>query len=333
MRSEKSGVRDQKLETKSEASDSHFSNLISRFSSVLRWLGSPIVRRWLQALVIALVALFFGLALYDLMPKVMAQQWRLEPGYLLLAFALLVLRGPVPAYGWWAILKQLGYRLSWWRSVRILYYSALAGYLPGSMWHAVSRVYLAEKEGVPKLTAAISVAIESVMILLAALVVASLSLVAWPDPPLWAAALCGAVLLLVIGKPNLFFRAINWGLAHIGRNPVQVRLSSGDMVRLLLPFVLNWVIFGLMFYAILAALYPGLSPIYIPVVTGVFTAAWVGGYLAIFVPQGLGVRELIIVSLLAVIGVPAPVATAAALLARLWSILGVGIWGAISTRL
>ena len=105
------------------------------------------------------------------------------------------------------------------------------------------------------------------------------------------------------------------------------------MVRLLLPFILNWIIFGLMFYAILASLYPSLSPVYIPLVSGIFTAAWVGGYLAIFVPQGLGVRELIIVTLLAVIGVPAPVATAAALLARLWSILGVGIWGAIATRL
>jgi uncharacterized membrane protein YbhN (UPF0104 family) len=71
----------------------------------------------------------------------------------------------------------------------------------------------------------------------------------------------------------------------------------------------------------------------LPVVTGIFTAAWVGGYLAVFVPQGWGVREFIIVTLLAAVGVPAPVATAAALLSRLWSLLGTGIWGLISTRL
>jgi glycosyltransferase 2 family protein len=101
----------------------------------------------------------------------------------------------------------------------------------------------------------------------------------------------------------------------------------------MLPFILNWLIFGAMFYAIILSIYPDLSPVYLPVITGVFTAAWVGGYLAVFVPQGLGVRELIIVTLLAVLGVPAAVATAAALIARLWSMLGVGIWGAISTRL
>lgn len=298
-----------------------------------RWLGSPVVRRWLQVAVTALVVLFFGLALWDIMPKVLAYPWDFQPGYLALAFVLLVLRGPVPAYGWWAIMRQLGCVLPWWRSVRILYYSALAGFLPGSVWHAVSRVYLAEKEGVPKSLTTISVVLESVLILLAALVVSSLSLIAWPNPPLWAALLGLVILVAIIWRPDLAFRAANWGLQRIGRKPLDVTLGPRDMVRLMLPFILNWLIFGAMFYAILAALYPSLSPVYIPLVAGVFTAAWVGGYLAIFVPQGLGVREIIIVTLLSVIGVPAPVATAAALLARLWSILGVGIWGAIATRL
>jgi glycosyltransferase 2 family protein len=268
-----------------------------------------------------------------LVPKVLSYSWDFQPWYLVLALALLVLRGPVPVYGWWAIMKHLGHTLPWWRSVRVLYYSAMAGFLPGSMWHAVGRVYLAEREGVPKMITAISVAIESVLILLAALVVSSLSLIAWPDPPLWAAGAGLVVLGLTIARPDLFFRLANWGLVKIGRRPVEVQMSAWDMVRLMLPFILNWLIFGAMFYAIILSIYPDLSPVYLPVITGVFTAAWVGGYLAVFVPQGLGVRELIIVTLLAVLGVPAAVATAAAVIARLWSMLGVGIWGAISTRL
>ncbi len=293
----------------------------------------PFVRRGLQIVVVGLVAFFFGLALVDVGPKVLSYPWDLQSGYLALAFVLLVVRGPVPVYGWWAIMRQLGYTLAWRPAVRILYFSAMAGFVPGSVWHAVSRVYLSEKEGVPKAITTISVVLESILILLAALVVASLSLIAWPNPPLWAAGLGLLALVTIIWRPDLAFRAVNWGLARIGRKPLDVTLTPRDMVRLMLPFILNWVIFGVMFYAILAALYPGLSTIYIPLVTGVFTAAWVGGYLAIFVPQGLGVREIIIVTLLAVIGVPAPVATAAALLARLWSILGIGIWGAIATRL
>jgi len=302
-------------------------------ASAAQWLSSPVVRRWLQITVTVLVAFFFGLALLEIMPKVLAYKWNFQPGWLAIAFILLVLRGPVPVYGWWAIMKQLGYALPWRRSTRILYYSAMAGYLPGSVWHAVSRVYLSDKESVPKTITTISVVLESVFILLGAVVVAALSLFAWPNPPLWAAAIGLVVLVAVIWRPDIAFKVANWGLGRIGRKPLEVVLSPGDMVRLLLPFILNWIIFGAMFYAILAALYPGLSLIYLPLVSGIFTASWVIGYLAIFVPQGLGVRELIIVTLLAVIGVPAEVATAAALLARLWSILGVGIWGAIATRL
>jgi glycosyltransferase 2 family protein len=263
------------------------------------------------------------------MPKVLAYPWNFQPGWLAIAFVLLVLRGPVPVYGWWAIMKQLGYRLSWRRSTRILYYSAMAGYVPGSVWHAVSRVFLTDREGVPKTITTVSVVLESVFILLGAVVVAALSLFAWPSPPLWAAAAGLVVLVAVIWRPDIAFKVANWGLQRIGRKPLDITLAPGSMIRLLLPFILNWIIFGAMFYAILAALYPNLSPAYLPLVAGIFTASWVVGYLAIFVPQGLGVRELVIVTLLAVVGVPAPVATAAALLARLWSILGVGIWGAI----
>jgi hypothetical protein len=180
---------------------------------------------------------------------------------------------------------------------------------------------------VPKTITTVSVVLESVFILLGAVVVAALSLFAWPLRPsssaLWAAAIGLAVLVAVIWRPDIAFKAANWGLGRIGRKPLEIALTPRDMVRLLLPFILNWIIFGAMFYAILAALYPGISLIYVPLVSGIFTASWVIGYLAIFVPQGLGVRELIIVTLLAVIGVPA----------RLWSILGVGIWGAIATRL
>jgi uncharacterized membrane protein YbhN (UPF0104 family) len=99
------------------------------------------------------------------------------------------------------------------------------------------------------------------------------------------------------------------------------------------PFALNWIVFGVMFYLIVASLYPELGLVYLPVVTGIFTAAWVAGYVAVFVPQGWGVREFVIVTLLAAVGVPPPVGTAAALIARLWSMLGTALWGLISTRL
>jgi uncharacterized membrane protein YbhN (UPF0104 family) len=209
----------------------------------------------------------------------------------------------------------------------------MAAFLPGSVWHVVGRVYLAEREGVPRMAATLSVVLETVLILMSALVVGSLSLISWPDPPWWAVAGGAAVLLVVVGRPQVVLWAANRVLTSLGRRTLDIALTSGDVLRLMWPFALNWLAFGVMFFLIVASLYPSVPLFYLPVVTGIFTAAWVGGYLAVFVPQGWGVREFIIVTLLAAVGVPAPVATAAALLSRLWSLLGTGIWGLISTRL
>lgn len=296
-------------------------------------LADPRVRRGAQIIIIALILFFFGLALYNLAPEFAKYDWQLEPVWLVVATVILIARGPLPVWSWWLIMQKLGYRLSFRQSIRMVYYSALAGFLPGSMWHAVSRVYLAEQAGVPKLVTTISVVVESALNFLAAVIVAGLSLVAWPDPPLWAIIPAALVIIAVIARPDLFFRFVDWAMLRLKRKPLNVTLSSADVVRITIPFALNWLAFGAVFYALLAALYPSLSLIYLPVVTGIFTVAWVGGYLAIVVPQGLGVREFIIVTLLAVLGIPAPVATAAALLARLWSLIGIGLWGAISTRL
>ena len=169
-----------------------------------------------------LILAFFALALYDLWPKLAAYDWQLEPGWLAVALVILVVRGPLPVWGWWLILRKLGYRVSFRKSTRIVYYSALAAYLPGSMWHYVGRVYLAEKEGVPRLRGVISIAIELVLILLAALAVAGLSLACVARSA--AVGGCARTVLLVgvIWRPDLFFRLVDWGLQRIGRKPLGV---------------------------------------------------------------------------------------------------------------
>jgi glycosyltransferase 2 family protein len=295
--------------------------------------ASSVVRRRSQFVIYAAAIGFFALALFELAQDAVRFSWDVQPGYMMLAAFLLVLRGPLPAYGWWAILRHLGYALPWWRTVRIVYHSALAGYLPGFAWHAVSRVIMAEQEGIPRAPAVISVAIESVLVLLAAFIVAWSSVIAWPDPPLWIVALGALILVIVLIRPDFYAAAIDLGLQRIGRTSLNIQLTRGTSIRLLLPFVLNWIVFGVVFWAIIAAIYPGFSALMIPVVTGIFAAGWAGGYLAIVVPQGLGVRELIIATLMIAIGVPAPVAVASALLARLCSVLGVGLWALISARL
>ncbi|MEO5953436.1 MAG: lysylphosphatidylglycerol synthase domain-containing protein, partial [Chloroflexia bacterium] len=132
-------------------------------------MAEPRVRRGAQIVIAVLILVFFGLAVYDLAPKFAAYEWKLEPGWLVVAFVILIARGPLPVWSWWLIMQRLGYPLPFRKSMRMVYYSALAGFLPGSMWHAVSRVYMAEQAGVPKLVTTISVVVESALNFLAAM--------------------------------------------------------------------------------------------------------------------------------------------------------------------
>lgn len=297
-------------------------------------LSSGRVRRWAQALLALVVVGFFGRAVYDLAPEILSYDWVLDPVYIVVSGVLLVLRGPVPVYAWAKVLEKLGYLLPWRVSARAVYYSALAGFVPGSVWHAVSRVMLVEREGVPRLASAVSVGIESVLVLLGAALVSSLTLFAWQDAPTFLGVVLVVALALLVTQPGPLFRLLNWILARLKRRPIDVTLTARDMLALLWPYLLSWLIFAAISFALVAALYPSLTWASAPVVGGIFTASWVAGYLAVFVPQGLVVRELFIVSLLtSLVGVPPPIAAAAALLSRAWSMLGIVLWAGIASRL
>lgn len=281
----------------------------------------------------ALVLVSFAFAVYKLAPDLAEyKDWHFNPYYLLAASVIMFARGPIGAYGWWLTLTRLGHRLPWWRTVRIVYYSNMAGFIPGSVWDKVSKVMLAEKEGLPRLVGVISVGIESVMVLLGALVVSALTLLGWKDAPLWAGlALLVGIMALVL-QPQLLLRLLNWLLLRLKRKPLNIQLTARDMLLLLPSFVLNWALYGVLSWALVASLMPSLPLSTLPLMAGIFTLAWQLGYLTP-VPQGVGVREGVLVALLSsLVGIPVPVATAAALLARVWSILGVAVWAAISTR-
>ena len=60
---------------------------------------------------------------------------------------------------------------------------------------------------------------------------------------------------------------------------------------LLPPFILSWVAYGFISFFWTAALYPQLAWSDWPAITGLYTAAWVIGFLTLIVPNGWGVRE------------------------------------------
>jgi hypothetical protein len=301
------------------------------FAVVRRWMGNKQLRRGLQIGIVVLVFFFLGRALWQEWPKIAAYPWHLEWGYVVLALATLLLRGPIICWGWRLILRHLGYPLPWPTAIRIYFYSGLAKYMPGSLWYAVGRVLLAEQVGVPKMVTTVSIALETAVITVAAILVGALALTAHADAPWWMLAGVLAGLLVFLAYPTPWFALMNRGLALLGRPPVTVTITGKQLLLLLPPFTLNWIAYGFISFFWTAALYPQLAWTDWPAITGLYTASWVIGFLALLVPNGWGVREGLLVGFLTnLLGLPVAVAIGAAILSRLGSIFGEAAWAFIA---
>ena len=293
----------------------------------------PEVRRGVQIGVVMLILIFFGLALARQWPDIVAYRWQVEPVYLVLAAALLLGRAPLQVYTWNQLLARLGYPLAWGTAFRIYFQSALAKYVPGSIWFAVGRVVLAERIGVPRRATGVSVVLEQVLVTVSALLISALALTALPSGPLWPYLAVFAALIGFVVWPRPVFAALDWGLRRLGRAPLALDLHGGDLLRALIPFVANWLWYGVTSFCWTAAVYPALPTTQLPAVIGLYTASWTIGFLTLLVPNGWGVREgLLIAGLTGVLGLPLPAAGAAAVLSRLGSILADAFWAAVVTR-
>ena len=91
--------------------------------------------------------------------------------------------------------------------------------------------------------------------------------------------------------------------------------------RLLIGCTVSWVLYGAAFQMLAIGLFgasSGMTPSYI----AVFTLSYLFGYLALFAPGGLGVRETVLAGLLVAAGLEVnPNATILVLFSRLWMTL------------
>ncbi len=248
---------------------------------------------------------------------------------LLASYALgcLIWRGVVTGLG--------GPRLSVGDAASIYLVSNLARYLPGKVWSIAGMAVLAKGKGVPVAVSATSAAIMQGVGLLAAAAVGLGAFVGGPGrlPRLGLAVAAAAtcLLLLMLAVPPLFRAVVARGFRWIGTAP-PTNLTAGRVVRWLFGLAGVWVVMGASFWLFAASLDMSLPP---ASAASDFAAAYVAGYLMIFAPAGVGVREGFLVALLAPTLGSGP-ATVLAVAARLWmtaaEVIPAGILWALHQR-
>jgi uncharacterized membrane protein YbhN (UPF0104 family) len=259
--------------------------------TALEWFrGSPRGRTVSHALVFGLLV-FLALRLWRLWSSADFSLRDAQPA--IAGAAVLVSTLAVASYGyvWLVTLRRLGVPAGR-EQLGVFLKSQLGKYIPGSIWQYAGRVELGRDAGIPA-----NIGLASISVEVGASVAAALLLGLLAMPRLVAVGVLACVLffaLVAAGTRSPISRIVN-GVARIDKAFLG---SAIRLVPLVIPlYCAVWLVYGLAFWLTARSLY-AVSASDVLLYVGVFALAWAVGFVAIFAPGGVGVREAMIVALL-----------------------------------
>lgn len=257
-------------------------------------------------------------------PLISAYSWDLCVPLLILSLTLGVISALLGAKAAQLLVEGLGARISFRRLLLILCTTQTSRYLPGRIWGVLGLVVMLEREGVQRATAASLPFLHQGLMTLALMVV-------------------GCWLFVFHGSEETtqtVARLLPWmgflGFAAMGLLPLLVKvagMAAGDRLGGLRSLAAAWgryylasvlvlltaVMLAVAFVVFVAGL-ARISWLDAPRIGGAFLLSYVAGWLAFFLPGGIGVREGALAYLLGS-GFGIPVGSALALAARAWATL------------
>jgi uncharacterized membrane protein YbhN (UPF0104 family) len=249
----------------------------------------------------------------------------------LVIVAFVVAAGAMAGLGvlWWRCLSVFGAPIRLREALAWYFAGELGKYLPGGIWQVVGRGELAQRSGKVTRPIAYSTTLISyaAMCIGAAFVCGVLApFVALDGGDLgWGWAMIALIPLgVIVLHPAVFGRIL--GLVRRGtRGKVVLETPSwGKMIGLTACAVPTWALVGLSSVLVTEALGFHQNPARVAFAA---IAAWIIGFLAVPVPAGAGVRELVFVALAGLAGVHNAPAIAVAAGARLLLIAVDGLGG------
>ena len=245
-------------------------------------------------------------------------EWNLEPGWIVLSALVVWLMYALLIAAWRRMLSAWGRGLDPWSAARIWTVSSLGKYLPGKVWAVAGMAIMAQRAGIGAGPATGSAVILQVLAIGTGAAVVGLTgwsalRAVYPGAATGLAVLLGTAVVAIglLLWPGFVDRALR--IAAPAAEPV--RPPTGAVVFGIVANAIAWVGYGLALWLLARGLLPRAELGLLPAIA-VFTASYLAGFLALFAPGGIGVREgVFILMLQGPIGIGA--ATALAVASRL----------------
>jgi uncharacterized membrane protein YbhN (UPF0104 family) len=245
---------------------------------------------------VAVVLLIFGFlarTLYLDWGEIVAYDWDFDYFALIVAFSLMLSATALYAYLWKMILGRLGAPLSYRDSYRIFFLSQLGRYIPGKVWSILGLVYLTEKKGVSKVISGASVMLLLMLQVVSGVMVFAVTLPFWgridavPGLNVLLLSLPAGLILL---HPAVVRRGVNLALQLTGQRETELTWSYSYLLGQLGLWVVFWLVNGVAYRFLIRSIDSSPLPQFF-VLAGIFSIAWVAGFLSLVTPSGLGVME------------------------------------------
>ncbi len=273
----------------------------------------------LKVLLAAAIAWFAGRTLLAQWESVRETAADLEPNWvLILASSLIVLvTFGILAEAWRMIVLGWGRPLRYRSAVRIWCISSLGRYVPGKVWQLGTMAVLAQREGVSGVSAASSALIITVVNTLVGFgVVAAFGLQLLELQALGLAALA-LLAAAVLFAPRLLPWASTRAGRLIGRDVTIPALPHRTLWFAIAVSATAWVAYGIAFYLFARGVLGDTTGGVLAYIA-IYTFSYLLGFLALFAPGGIVVREVALVAALVNVGMPEGSAIVLAVVSRLW---------------
>ena len=279
-------------------------------NSTLRTVMAVVGHPKLRAAILLGIGVFFVWLVTKSWSQIVRSVSEIGPGTFTLAVVIFTLSAAAAFQGWYLVLRSVGEHAERREALEVFAIGQIGKYLPGGVWVPMLHVEVGRRLGLRARGLATGSVIHALFTAVVGLLVG-----VWAVPT--AASHAGDIpwFVMLLAAPLLLLfvpRVFSWIIERL--TGLAANVSGRSIAHIVAWTAASFVLQGLQLLVITSAIVPssGLSPV---VVVAAFALSWSIGFLFLPAPAGAGVREAVLIAVLAA-SAPAQVVVGIALISR-----------------
>ena len=247
-----------------------------------------ILRTWINRIFIVVVLAGIVLSLVDKWSEIQSFNWQIQPVGIVVSILAYIAFFLIRGVSWVRILNLLEVKISFQVGFRVYLYTYLSRYIPGGIWLIVTLNTIAQSLGQSKRIFTFAFVVNIVLLIFVDLIFLLL----------FVYEIIGVLGFILYGLSIFFIpHILRFGFKKLARfnfvpqSTNLTELTESNNVFRLLNLTIAHQVFQLLAYFIFAYSMMALTTSQIAYISVAYAISWLIGFLVVFVPQGLGVRE------------------------------------------